>query len=217
MNRALHTLLLLLVMLTGAFSRSNAQLGTSESSREIESYYLLFGVGYALNFYPADTRRALDKLDDVSGVTRVPFSLDFGAYWPVGSGNHLVIGPTATIASDKFSGGDRQFTYLVGMIAASAQYYRTGTIGDGLFARADIGLASAQVSNESFYSDSGYGLGLQVGVGYAIPISSGTSLSIDAKASYRNLPGYETGKAEPGDLFEKGSYTTFTLGVNLLW
>ncbi len=75
------------------------------------------------------------------------------------------------------------------ILAFAAEHYFSHSIGEGLFARGDIGLARTsvrilQVFSSTNVSRSEVGLGLRLGGGYSIPISSETRLPLALQWQY---------------------------------
>jgi hypothetical protein len=125
--------------------------------------------------------------------------------------------------------GDKVITssYSLTDIHVSIRHFISAP-GDGLYLRGDIGIAQASSTTTgglgSYGVDNGdhtngnWGGALLVGAGYAFPISSGTSLSIDATYTGRLLPGYDTGTwATSNESFENGVYSTAAVMVSVLW
>jgi hypothetical protein len=218
MNRFLRALLLLPVLASTAL----AQPGVSGpgGGRALESHYFSVEVGVPLNSYPADTRALIDELDAYDGVSRIPVDFSFAVLWPV-IDNQTLLGPQAQVTSDHLSRGDVQVSFNVVTLGATARRYLTGTIASGLYARADVGIASAGITHrieDAERSKSGnFGFGSALGAGFALPVSSGTSLELSATAAYRLLPGYETGSRGYEDIFEKGEYLSAIFGVAVVW
>jgi hypothetical protein len=200
---------------------------SSTSKRALEDYYFHVNLGFPINNYPTETQAAVKDISAISGITHIPGSAEFGVYWPIGN-NHTIVGAVASGTGDNFTKSNTTLSLEVGQLSVSAQHYLTNIIGDGLYVRGDIGFAAAYLhksvvhnewSDESTENSSGnIGFSALGSVGYALPLSSGTSLSFSVNATYRRLPGYETGNyIAGGDIFERGDYTSVVFGANLLW
>jgi hypothetical protein len=200
---------------------------SSTSKRNFEDYYFHVSLGFPINHYPTETQEAVKDLSNMSGVTHIPLNAEFGVYWPLGN-DRTIIGWVAGATGDNFTKGGNRLNLEVGQLTISAQHYITNTIGDGLFVRGDVGIAGTYLdrsvkANEggneiSERSSGNVGFTALGSVGYALPLSSGTSLSFSLSGNYRRLPGYKTGEFKTGDdIFERGDYTSVVFGANLLW
>src|SRR3989442_2451100 len=47
--------------------------------RQIENYYLMFGIGYPINSYPTDTKAAIDNLKAEPSLSRLPVAGEIGS------------------------------------------------------------------------------------------------------------------------------------------
>jgi hypothetical protein len=216
MKRYLLTLLLLPIVATLATAQA-----PSLGGRQLESHYFAVGVGYPLNSYPDDTRELIEELQNLEGVSRIPIEASLAAYWPV-LDNQTLIGASFGVVGDNLSRGSESISFNVMTLGASARRYLSGSIGDGPYARLDVGIATAGINHRiddlSFNADGDVGIGGAAGAGYDLAISSGTSLELSATALYRNLPGHLTGSEGSNDeTFEQGNYISASFGVALLW
>ena len=71
--------------------------------------------------------------------------------------------------------------------------FLTGTIGNGLFIRADIGGSRFVVDVDGDTETSDWGFGYLVGGGLGFNITSGTRLLLNVNYAVRTIPNDETG------------------------
>ncbi len=159
------------------------------AENEMENWYTYWGLGISRVTWPdEDLNAAVKLLAALPGVSRTQLSLDLlGFYKPINP--NTMVGFIANGAADRLEiseEGDLQVNLTT--YAASAQYFPE-KIGQGIFGRADIGLAlgNVQVDGESETSDPGFGL--LVGVGYAHPIMDGTRLALNVNYAIRQIEG----------------------------
>lgn len=218
MKRLLTALFVLPLLATVALAQPGIP---GAGGRSVESHYFSIGAGIPLNSYPKDTRALIEDLESYQGVSRVPIDVNAAVYWPI-IDSRTVIGPAVQLTGDHLSRGDESIGFNVISLTASARRYLTGDIGDGLFGRIDAGIASAGVShridNETYAENGNVGFGGAIGTGWALAVSSGTSIELSATALYRDLPGHVTGSVREGqDIFEEGTYVAAAFGVAVLW
>ena len=191
-----------------------------KSKNEIEDWYFHFSLGYPVNSYPSDTKELIQTLKDESGVSTLPLGFEFGVYWNLGN-NHTIIGPIMTFTGETFSKDKVSFDYTIGQISASVHHYIMSFIGEGLYGRADLGVAFASMSlsdeRRTLSEQGNMGFAFLLGAGWGLPISSGTRLTFSADYAFRTLPGYEAGEQKGSDVFEKGNYTSFLFMLGILW
>lgn len=164
------------------------------SKSDIESWYLILGLGYSDISYPDELQGLIDELKKASNVSHLPLNINIGFYWPLNN-KKTMLGAVINGDGDAFSSGSENMqinTYLMG---GSAVFHLMDILGKGVYLRADAGLAFSVVTyslGESYSSDMGFGL--RLGGGYAIPISSGTRILIDLGYTYKNIEsnGYGT-------------------------
>lgn len=162
------------------------------SGRVIEKWYMYWGVGYSFASYPNELEKVLNGLDNVPGVSQYGLGLDiFGFYWPIS--NQAVLGFVMNGSMDVHGDGTNEISITQQMIAISCMHSVKGTIGDGVTVRVDVGMgnlryAARAVEGRYTMSEddtSEMGLGLLFGMGYAIPVSSQTSLIVGANFALR--------------------------------
>ena len=192
-------------------------------TRVLEDYYYYVALGYARNYYPPDTKEAIDELSDDPDLSRFPGNFEFGVYWPIPAiGAGTVLGAVASGAGDFFTvGNDASLDFSVVQLGPSLQYYFMKVPGEGIYGRADLGIAVAnyawRAGDLRRESSGNVGVGLLGSVGWAFPVSIHTSLNVAIGAAWRSLPGYETGQASSTDIFEKGDYTSLLFNVAVFW
>lgn len=172
-----------------------------------EWWYLYWGAGWGQVSYPDKDRVVIDGLKASSGVSHLTFLLDMlGVYFPR-KNFKTMFGGDISLAVDRFSnptGAAQTSQYL---ISTSGVHFFGTNIGDGVFVRGDFGIAvqSRQADGSGLgVGGSGYylGFGMLAGLGYGIPISSGTRLLATALYAIRVMP--------------NGNWGTFGLTVGLL-
>ena len=183
MSRMLFTLAVVIALSHPSAARDN----------DLESWYTYWGLGYANNTYPDELQAVRYDLNDLSGVDHFALALDtFGFYWPRGDGT--LVGGIVNGSADVYESSDIELMTLYNFLYAfSTMHFLTREIGQGLFVRADLGLArqSAEIDIgvAEIEATSDWGTGFLLGVGYGIPVTSGTRLLINANVSFRRVEG----------------------------
>ena len=157
---------------------------------EIENWYMYWALGTSRTTSHGAWSDEMDIMAAYPGYPRTRLSTDiFGFYKTINP--NLMVGYVFNSAVDYI--GDPVSTHSMDISlfthAASVQYFRE-EIGNGLFCRGDLGMASANLlidDNDQGTSESG--LGILVGVGYAHPITSGTRIALDLNYATRNIEG----------------------------
>ena len=185
----------------------------SRSGRISENWYMYFGAGYSFLHYPDEAQDALDEINDQPGVGHFSFSVDaLGFYWPI-AGNSTILGTVINFTGDNYStdGGSNTFSVNQGMLDISVMHSLTDATGEGITLRADVGPAwlsteytrTVATTTTTTRSNLLVGFGFLVGAGYALPVSSETSLMFNAKYALRMIDDERFGAAtiEVGVLF----------------
>ena len=148
---------------------------------DAESVYLYWGLGYASHTYPDEMHDSLDELSNLS------FALDtFGFYFP--QGDRTLVGGIINASADLYYDGPYDFSFFHYLYGLSAMRFLTHQIGQGLFVRADVGLARTVLYvDEEKGSD--WGPGFLLGGGYGIPVTSSMRLLANANVSLRRIEG----------------------------
>ena len=161
--------------------------GEAAENRQ-ENWYTYWGLGISRVTWPGEMNDTVKLLAALPGVSRTQLSLDlFGFYKPINP--NTMVGFIANGAADRLEVGEESTQVNLYTYAASVQYFPE-EIGEGMFGRADIGLAlaNAEISGQgSETSDPGFGL--LVGVGYAHPITDGTRLALNVNYAIRQIEG----------------------------
>lgn len=162
-----------------------------DERNKIESWYLNFSFGYADPSYPSQLQQGLDQV--AAAGTHVSISLDLpGVYFPLPN-RHTVVGGVLNGVGDRYELNSQWMQINHFTLGASAMHFVTGEIGDGLFFRGDLGLATigVEASGQSRTSDQGFGYLL--GGGYAFPVSNETRLLLNLNYANRHVEGYDYG------------------------
>ena len=152
-------------------------------NNDLESWYAYWGLGYVEHTYPNELQHILDDLKGLRGVDHLALALDqLGFYWP--QGDKVLIGGIVTSSLDAYAGvidlDIRHYLY-----ALSVMYFPTHRIGEGFFMRGDMGLARMITERSRQRGTSNWGTGLQFGVGYGVPVTSGTRILAGCNLSAR--------------------------------
>jgi hypothetical protein len=199
---------------------------TTTSRRQTESFYFTIGMGAGLNSYPDETTRDLETFYGRPASGALAMSIEGGVLWPV-AGDRTLLGAMVTVTGESNESSGMKSDRTVTGIHASFRQYLISNPGDGPYLRGDAGVAMTSSSSES-RGTYGFGAGsstsgewgpaVLIGAGYAFPLGSGTSLSVDASYTWRSLPGYQTGRgATSNEPFEAGTYSSAMLMVSIFW
>ncbi len=161
------------------------------AGNELESWYTYWGGGWSnVTYHDEDLN---DALGDVDWDFHIPLNLDLlGFYWP--RGEHLLMGFVVNAFGDRYElGGDwiqiNGYTYSLSVIN-----FLQNRIGQGPFMRLDVGPALLLADTNFFGSEtSDWGWGFLGGVGYGLPITSGTRLLFQLNYGLRRVEGDNTG------------------------
>lgn len=201
-------------------SLSGAPLSAQFVERSLERVYVRGALGYPINNYPPDTRRLLDDLATQSNLSRLPLALEVAVYWPFRN-DRTVAGVLFGMTGENFTRGETSLDFTILQLTGSIRYYLLSTIGTGPFIRGGLGVAVAGISTtdgrERAESSGHAGVAIAAGAGVDFPFWSSTSIGIEFAASFRRLPGYETGKRGSADVFERGDYMSYVVAVGVLW
>ena len=182
-----------------------ALLAAPYVNAETETWYTYWGVGLSNNHYGDEIDDLLDYIDSQPGVSRTEFSTDlFGFYWPIYD-QKTMLGFVVNSGHDEISFYGESLTISHHLYSLSTMHFFGREIGDGLFLRADLGLAKASLDttldNTLLVSETG--TGALFGLGYGIPISEGSRVLLGVNYTVRKIDG------------ETISSTMFNVG--LLW
>ncbi|MCA9734547.1 MAG: hypothetical protein H6696_09500 [Deferribacteres bacterium] len=184
-----------------SISTLSAQTGNSKKGKT-ESWYTYWGIGYANLNYPNELQDLLDYLKDQDGVSNISMSLDMlGFYWHVKP--KTIAGFVINGAGDRYEVNSESMQINQYIYGVSVMHYPGRYFGNGIFLRADMGLAKIVVTdsdNNSTGSDNGFGFLL--GSGYSFDLG-GTRLLVNVNYAIRNVEGdgYKTLGISLGGLF----------------
>ena len=142
-----------------------------------ESWYSYWSIGISDNTYPSELQSIFNVAEDL-GINRTELSIDaLGFYWPIG--NHETInGFVVSGTSDTLSSNGASVSLKTYLYSYSVMHYFGQEPGDGIYLRGDVGLAKGVAtfnsSSGSFSGSSEWGNGFLFGIGYGIPVSSGS-------------------------------------------
>ena len=162
------------------------------SQNKLESWYTYWGLGYADIKYgdPLDTM--LDQLSEQEGVDHVSVSVDLlGLYFPFQ--DRHIYGFVINAFGDRYEASGSDFQISGYTLSFSNIRFLTGTIGNGLFIRADIGGSRFVVDLDGDQETSDWGFGYLAGGGFGFNITSGTRLLLNVNYAVRTIPNDETG------------------------
>ena len=162
------------------------------SQNKIESWYTYWGLGYADIKYedPLDTQ--LEQLSEQEGVDHISVSVDLlGLYLPFK--DRHINGFVINAFGDRYEAGGTDFQISGYTLSFSNIRFLTGTIGSGLFIRADIGGSRFVVDADGDKETSDWGFGYLVGGGLGFNVTSGTRLLLNVNYAVRTIPNDETG------------------------
>jgi hypothetical protein len=169
---------------------------------DVENWYTYWGLGIADHQYEEPFDSEIKSVESFSDVTHAEVALDtMGFYWPVGDQSSTIVGFAISGSGDRLDDGYDYIQINHYLYGASVMHFFGREPGDGFFVRGDYGIAKVSVT-DSFdnYSSSDNGTGYLIGVGYGIPVSSGSRLLISLTSSSRTIED------------EEYSTTAFTVG-----
>lgn len=167
-------------------------ISASQAIASQEKWYSYWSIGISDNTYPSDLQSTFDLAED-SELDRSEIAIDFvGFYWPIGNSNTIhgfVINGTSDTLSR--NGNEPELSFNTYLYSYSVMSYFGQEPGDGFYLRGDIGLAkgitTVDSSISSFSSDSDWGNGFLFGVGYGIPVSSGSRVIIGLNRTSKTI------------------------------
>ena len=161
---------------------------------DLERWYMLWGVGMASNHYTELLQSQLHE-EGLDFRSRSPADLRgvafdaLGFYWPLGK--KTLIGGLINGSHDVFHRqGEHCISLLNYLYSVSTLHFWADAIGQGPFARADIGFTRFGLNHGggcavSLDRESILGLGFLLGGGYGIRVVQGTRLLLNANFSLR--------------------------------
>lgn len=162
----------------------DANPNVSSERNQNESWYWGFNLGGGkIKYKKAALEAATEATKNAPNSDHGTYFFDLFFIWPL-SNQQTAMGVSLGGIADSYKDNTTNVeeTLNSSMLAFSVHHFFTGNIGDGFFARGDIGLASVSYNvrsnNVSTTSDSYNGLGLRLGLGYSILLSDETRLPI---------------------------------------
>jgi len=186
------TLAILLTILL-IFVSSSYALAQAESSEEVKTFYIHFGLGYSNISYPGEMDDLFGLFDDhIGGI-----GFDLGAYIPLPDSKNTIVGINGNGAVDAYFGagmfGDSVSMFIDHTMFSLSAMHFLKEIGSGPFARADVGLARLGVEVSDIFTsveaESDYGLGLLLGGGIAVPMLAKGQIMLNVNYSLRRVEG----------------------------
>lgn len=137
--------------------------------------------------YDAANQSAIDEL---TGASHLPLSVDLGFYFPLLSPVSL-IGIAIVGADDSYSVGSNSISIIqTGIYASWLHTFASEALG-GFFVRGDLGLArlGQTVSILGFSADgvSSFGFGANAGLGYGFKIGQKNKMTFSSNYEYRRV------------------------------
>lgn len=198
---------------------------TAQAGRVEDYYYKLAGT-WPFTTYSSQLEQKLQELrkkvqHSVSPTdiqrTGIPISGEVGIYWPITvSERYLLVGINCTLFRDLYrwqeqisdtESEEQEEAVFFGSFSGSLQYYPISLIGSGPFVRFDAGLSMGNIYERSGKierpGETWTGLGLLGGIGYAIPVFTGTHLTVEAWYAVRDV--------------EKYAASTWHFGIGAMW
>jgi hypothetical protein len=162
-----------------------------------ESWYTLWGAGYAGTSYTGDLKTVVDSLNSSSSLTHASLGMDIlGFYWPINN-HQTMIGGVMNAAVDSWTVTGAELSLNQYQMSFSAQHFFGANIGDGIFVRGDIGPTYLNVtatgSGLNLSADSKAGFGALAGVGYALPVWEETRVLFNLNYAFRRVEGSRMG------------------------
>lgn len=150
----------------------------------LESWYGYVGIGYAQPFYSGETKREFDEFIRLENPRRLGIGADmFGVYFPL-QNERTAVGGIINSTTHGYGLADGNYFLSKTYVAISAMHFLQNRIGDGFFARGDLGLSSLGTDIRGFSnflpgepvniqipnvrSESGVAATLGVGYGFVI-------------------------------------------------
>ena len=165
-----------------------------------QSMYFNLGLAWAEPDYPDGVSELMDLLEEVPGVDRYRAGVDLGLYFPVAKSS--LLGPTLNGIGDRLDDGDDHFQLNQYLFGASFRHYLSGRIGEGLFLRADAGMARMALDASGMDTEtSDWGTGFLFGGGFSFKIGGSTWFSISAEYTTKSIEDETVGGTTIGGAF----------------
>ncbi len=164
-----------------------------DKKNKLESWYTLWGLGYAAMAYRDDIQAVLEFIDDLPGVSRSSVALDFlGFYWPLNE--HAILGGVINGCADRYEVSGASFQINAYTYSVSLLHFLGNRIGKGFFLRGDMGAARLLLDIADYGTEaSKWGFGALAGGGFGIPVSRGTRILLSVNYAHRIIEGDAVG------------------------
>jgi hypothetical protein len=175
--------------------RRIAAASTTPDASKRESWYLLFGLGYAHPSYSGSLEHARAQGAALSDADRFMLAMDLvGAYLP--HGRRLLYGAMFNGAADSYRRSEADRVEINQYLLSASALVFANQIGAGPFLRVDLGPAFYVVERATGgvhdTEESDTGLGGLAGLGYAVPVSAETRLLLNGNCALRRVEGSTT-------------------------
>jgi hypothetical protein len=157
-----------------------------------ESWYWGFNLGGGTIHYKDAIQASVDATNAVSGSEHANAYVDGYFVGPL-ENRQTALGVSFGGIVDVYKNDTRNTsrTLTTMIVAFSAHHYFNSNFGDGLFARGDIGIATAGERNEVSGVDSDIdpkrGIGARLGLGYSILLSNETRLPVTVQWQHASI------------------------------
>ncbi len=188
---------------TALFATVGLALMAPSAHAELEDWYFNWNIGMARNHYASPLEETMNAIADLPGVERTQLAMDmFGFYIPVD--DQSIIGFVINSSGDQLADSVYSMQLNTYIYGASYMNFFQAEIGEGVFVRADAGMARGVIiDSENNSSTSDWGFGVLGGVGYGIPISSETRILLGMDYALKKIEG--------------DNYTTLSFTIGGLW
>jgi len=161
---------------------------TTAAQAAREDWYAYWAIGAAEHDYPGNLGAALDQLAADPNVERVTGGIDMlGFYWPTSING--ITGVVVSGSFDSFTGPGLDAQVNQYLYAISNMTFFGREIGDGLYLRAEVGMAAITVTDRFDIVTSETGYGYLLGVGYGIPVSEESRILLNMNFSDKQVGG----------------------------
>ena len=178
-----------------------------------KSWYVdVFDLGVAAGSYPSTMEAKLDAAGALPAATRGRIEVNvLGLYWPLGAKRDLLVGGMWDSTGDGVTQGNKSWSLYRELYALSTLYFPFGKIGDQFFLRGDLGVVQSDYSGQEFaQAQNGWGAGLKVGIGYAVPLGNTVRPMLNFDYAYDNVF-----QGDPG--MDLGTYQGINFDIGVLW
>ncbi len=167
----------------------------SDSGNLDENWYWGMNLGISAVRYKGALKTSTDLYKSGTDASHAGGYFDLYFLWPL-SNKKTAIGPSVSTIYDRYeSSVTSDLTVKTTLIGGSIHHYFTSNIGEGLFARIDLGIAQTKLDNRLFStsspnrSDDETGFGARFGLGYSLPVSDTTRIPFTAQWQHTSTEG----------------------------